>query len=119
MAVEQIVGRDGTVTVVSDSYGWGSISTGGPTRQEDSTQYEPRTLSEDEVCRRYKATKEELRLWMAEGQGNLSFPRPHTQSGKGYWTNLGRRFRPSKFFWPEAALDLFDDRIREVYARLK
>jgi len=56
---------------------------------------------------------------MAERDAYLAFPKPQTETGKGYWTtNSRRKFRPKKFFWTEPALDRFDERIRDIAARL-
>src|SRR5690242_18429963 len=96
---EKIAGADGTITVIDEHYGFGSMAAGPATRAEDPARYTPRTLTESEVLRRYDAkTLAELRAWQVE----FGFPAELTQPAETYWTtNLRQKFRPTKRWWLE------------------
>jgi len=60
MAEQRIPGRDGTTTIISDSFApYGSIP-GTPTPVEDPSKWREQTLSEAEVLARYRWTPEQL-----------------------------------------------------------
>ena len=111
MATERIVGRDGTVTIVSDSYApFGELPV-APTRAEDPAAWHPQRMTEKAVCGRYGATVDDLIAW----QEAYGFPKPSKNVLRtvcGSWSL--DRVRE----WDIPDLDAFDARIRAMAARL-
>ena len=114
MAKQRITGRDGTTTVISDSYApHGTIVTGPPTPVEDPTRWQPKTLPLADVAKRYGgASADELLMAWPETAG---FPKP------------AKVFTSSQFFawqitrshvWTEDSLVAWEDMVRGIAARL-
>ena len=58
---QKIVHADGSATVISDGYGFGSIQVGPPARPEP-TRVEPRRLIRAEVLRKFRWTDRDLEV---------------------------------------------------------
>ena len=54
-------GRDGSVTVISDGYGFGSITVGPPLRPEP-TRVEPRRLTRAELLKKFRSADRDLEV---------------------------------------------------------
>jgi hypothetical protein len=88
---QRIPGKHGTTTVVTDSYGFGSIAVGPAEPPDDPARYVRKVFSERELCARYGVTPETLLGWC--GEGPLAFPRPRVMkvAPPGTWDVFVRR----------------------------
>jgi hypothetical protein len=110
MANQISPGRDGSMTVYSDTYALhGELIVGPPTVAEDPSKWHPVIVEEAEVCKRYNATPDDLMAWR-----QFKFPTPRTKqiaSRFSWWTKVKRSY-------VEEDLDRWDDSIRDLAARL-
>jgi hypothetical protein len=72
MAEERIVGKDGSVTIIHDSFSpYGQRLVGLSEPPDDPRRYEVPSLDEAPVCERYGCTPDDLVAWRPYG-----FPEP-------------------------------------------
>ena len=69
MSEQRIPGRDGSVSVVSDSYGT-TVVTGPPEPAEDPSKWQSKTHTDDEIKKLLNITQEQLDM----ARGFLGFP---------------------------------------------
>jgi len=112
MANATITNRDGSTTIISDSYAPFGEAPVAPVRPENPDLWRPATLDGPATCKRYGATIEELFAW----QDLIGFPKPckNAQLAPTPGTFSIRRV----YAWDPSELAAFDARIRAMYQRL-
>jgi hypothetical protein len=104
-------GRNGTTTVHTDSFAvFGEIQTGPPITPDDPTRWHPVLLTEEEVCKRYDATPDDLIAW----QQRFGFPAPRTKQAVSRFSWAVRTVR--SFVLDE--LDAWDEAVLAVAAHV-
>lgn len=113
MAEQQIVGRDGSVSVISEGYGFGSVSVGPPERPDDPTRWHSPRVDEEALCKRYGMSAEAFRA--LQGDHPLAFPKAASTRERrafGAWT--GKTIRE----YDERRVTEWEHRIRALAAQL-
>lgn len=113
MATTVIPGRNGTATLVSDTFSPYGEAPKAPEPVDDPSGWHPRRLSEKDVLARLRMSADELNN--ISGEGPLAFPRPSRNTlttSRGSWHVS--RVRE----WDESAIVSWEDRIRSLATRL-
>ena len=104
MSETRIPGRDGSTTIVTDSYApFGEIQTGPPARPEPA-RVEPVRLTDTAVCKRYRGmTPEKLRV----ARARLGFPNGELLTTTSWPSNQVRKtWLKDIEKWEEAAREV-------------
>ena len=102
----KIPGRDGSVTLISDSYApFGTIQP-GPTVAEDPSKWEIRWLDEADIQRRYRWTSEQI----DDAIALVTFPKPYVSTTTQFGSFQLKRTRR----WRENDLSKWDERIASL-----
>ena len=103
MAEQRIVGRDGTITIISDSWApFGTLS-GPPTPAEDSSKWKVVKWKYDDVITRYGWGDDDY----AQARARCGFPEPRNKE-------LGR----AHMYWSAEKVLEWEAGIRTMAARL-
>jgi hypothetical protein len=111
---EQHIGRTGTITITSDSYGWGSIS-GPATPPEDPSKWHSTLVDAPWICKRYDWTNDDLNASVSTRGGRYSFPASCKQTPVA---GTALRSGYTKHEWKLEALLEWEGRIRALAAKL-
>ena len=113
MAETQIVGRTGTISIVSDSFApFGERIVGLPEPADDPGRWHPKMLSQSDLKKRYGASDEELlELWPL----SCGFPKPTRTATRTFVASWRvEQIRE----WSTEKIDEWEAGIRKVSARL-
>ena len=110
MAEERVTGRDGSVTIISDSYGT-TRAVGAPEPPDDPTRWSPPTLSETDLLKRYDCTKDQIDQWII----GFQFPRQMMTKSR---LKFGSFVPTLQRIWSEEHVMQWEAEIRGIAARL-